>query len=179
MQCLCRLACGVIVLVRFACRHSAELQKETIEINKSLNALKECFRLRSQGTTYLPLRQNLLTRLLKSALVDEDSLAAVIATVSPAAADTEHSHNTLRHACQVCLDNVCGLVLADWMLRGSYSTCACLFPSRLQMDGQPAPFGGKDVGAKMSFASNKQVCEFVIDAAVFLSCHLLLLGLHD
>lgn len=33
----------------------------------------------------------------------------------------------------------------------------CLSFVFLQMDGQPAPFGGKDVGAKMSFASHKQV----------------------
>lgn len=50
---------------------------------------------------YMPLRQHLLTRLLKRALTDTESQAAVIATLSPAAADTEHSHNTLRHACQV------------------------------------------------------------------------------
>jgi len=36
---------------------------------------------------------------LKASFVDPDAQTLVLATVSPAAKDTEHSLNTLRHAC--------------------------------------------------------------------------------
>ena len=40
-----------------------------------------------------------LTKVLKQSFTDADSHCLVLATVSPAAKDTEHSLNTLRHAC--------------------------------------------------------------------------------
>jgi hypothetical protein len=92
--------------------HNAERRKECIEINVSLSALKECIRKRAmrlrakaEGRTrdakrvHMPFRRSVLTRILRDALVDERGGTAVIATVSPSASDTEHSHNTLQHAC--------------------------------------------------------------------------------
>ena len=40
-----------------------------------------------------------LTQLLKSSFTDVKASTLVLATASPAAKDTEHSLNTLRHAC--------------------------------------------------------------------------------
>ena len=40
-----------------------------------------------------------LTQLLKSSFTDVHAATLVLATASPAAKDTEHSLNTLRHAC--------------------------------------------------------------------------------
>jgi hypothetical protein len=88
--------------------HSAERRKEGAGINASLMALKECIRMRtgaageeksgvSQGAHHY--RKSKLTMALKQSLNAPGSRTVVIATVSPASKDTEHSLNTLRHAC--------------------------------------------------------------------------------
>ena len=40
-----------------------------------------------------------LTKLLKPSFTGKESQTLVLATVSPAAKDTEHTVNTMRHAC--------------------------------------------------------------------------------
>ncbi|OQR90755.1 kinesin-like protein [Achlya hypogyna] len=95
--------------------HTADRRKETIEINSSHMALKQC--VRALGTEdvsgYVPYRASTLTRLLKDSLWSKNARAAVIATISPIAtgasvlptsfqliveADTEHTLHTLQYA---------------------------------------------------------------------------------
>jgi len=44
-------------------------------------------------------RKSTLTKMLKASFFLKSAKTVVIATVSPASKDTEHSLNTLRHAC--------------------------------------------------------------------------------
>jgi hypothetical protein len=65
-------------------------------------ALKECIRARSMGTSQQNqhvFRKSKLTLALKNSFFLPTARTIVIATVSPASKDTEHSLNTLRHAC--------------------------------------------------------------------------------
>jgi kinesin family protein 2/24 len=78
--------------------HGTARRKECAQINSSLASLKECVRLKAAGDKFVPFRKSKLTHMLKAAFT-ERSATVVIATVSPAAKDTEQSLNTLRHAC--------------------------------------------------------------------------------
>ena len=85
--------------------HSAERRQESQEINASLYALKECFRLQSQRRSrpkqhvHVPYRNNNLTRALSECFTRSDAQMAVICTLSPSAKDTEHSIATLKTGC--------------------------------------------------------------------------------
>ncbi|CAM9346469.1 unnamed protein product, partial [Ectocarpus fasciculatus] len=80
--------------------HGAERRKEGAMINASLMALKECVRARASGKNFShQYRKNKLTMALKSSFMNPSAQTVIIATVSPASKDTEHSLNTLRHAC--------------------------------------------------------------------------------
>eukprot|EP00933_Yihiella_yeosuensis_P041076 TRINITY_DN35514_c0_g1_i1.p1 TRINITY_DN35514_c0_g1~~TRINITY_DN35514_c0_g1_i1.p1 ORF type:complete len:934 (+),score=210.71 TRINITY_DN35514_c0_g1_i1:61-2862(+) len=80
--------------------HNAERRKEGAKINASLAALKDCVRAAAAGAKFVAFRQNRLTQLLRGCFVSGDRhQTVVIATVSPSSKDTEHSLNTLRHAC--------------------------------------------------------------------------------
>ena len=80
--------------------HSADRRKETANINASLMALKDCLRSRSSGNNMsFNYRKSTLTKMLKASFFMKSAKTVVIATVSPASKDTEHSLNTLRHAC--------------------------------------------------------------------------------
>lgn len=80
--------------------HNAERQKEGAKINASLAALKECVRATAAGAKFVPYRRNRLTQLLRGCFSGlEAHPTVIIATVSPSSKDTEHSLNTLRHAC--------------------------------------------------------------------------------
>lgn len=80
--------------------HNAERRKEGAKINASLAALKDCIRAASRGSKFVNFRQNRLTQMLRSCFSRLDGhQTVVIATVSPSSKDTEHSMNTLRHAC--------------------------------------------------------------------------------
>lgn len=80
--------------------HSADRRKEGANINASLMALKECVRARAAGKNLShQYRKSKLTMCLKSAFSFPSARTVIIATVSPASKDTEHSLNTLRHAC--------------------------------------------------------------------------------
>lgn len=80
--------------------HTKARQQEGAEINASLHALKEC--IRAQGKAWAPYRNSPLTRVLQESLAPtgsrECAKLAVIATVSPAATDIEHSISTLQVA---------------------------------------------------------------------------------
>lgn len=82
--------------------HGKERRKETSHINASLMALKECIRAKAMGTSQSHqhvFRKSKLTMALKNSFNLPHARTIVIATVSPASKDTEHSLNTLRHAC--------------------------------------------------------------------------------
>eukprot|EP01051_Picozoa_sp_SAG22_P012422 SAG22_NODE_1291_length_4852_cov_3.176310_2_plen_589_part_00 len=80
--------------------HGADRRKEGAQINASLMALKDCIRERVQQIDKsFSYRKAKLTMLLKPQLSDPTARVVVIATVSPSSKDTEHSLNTLRHAC--------------------------------------------------------------------------------
>lgn len=83
--------------------HDAARRKEGAQINSSLAALKECVRCKATpkvggNAPFLPYRKSKLTHLLR-ACFEEGNPTVVIATVSPSSKDTEHSLNTIRHAC--------------------------------------------------------------------------------
>jgi kinesin family protein 2/24 len=84
--------------------HDAARRKEGAQINSSLAALKECVRCKARGKansaagSFLPYRKSKLTHLLRACFEDSNP-TVVIATVSPSSKDTEHSLNTIRHAC--------------------------------------------------------------------------------
>ena len=80
--------------------HDAQRRKEGAQINSSLMALKEILRARvkNKDPSFL-YRKSKLTQLLKTSFCVPEARTVVIATVSPSSKDTEHSLNTLRHAC--------------------------------------------------------------------------------
>jgi flavin-binding protein dodecin len=80
--------------------HGKERRKETASINSSLMCLKECIRARAIGQTLShQFRRNKLTMALKGSFFLSTARTIVIACISPSSKDTEHSINTLRHAC--------------------------------------------------------------------------------
>ena len=82
-------------------KHDAKRAKESAAINASLMALKESVRALARGEEWTTLAggRHPLTQLLRASFTTAGSSALVVATVSPASKDTEHSLNTLRHAC--------------------------------------------------------------------------------
>ena len=80
--------------------HSAERRKECAAINSSLMALKEIIRAKTEKRSLSHYyRKSKLTMALKDSFELPDARTVMIATVSPASKDTEHSLSTLRHAC--------------------------------------------------------------------------------
>lgn len=104
---------GVLTLVDLAgsehridsMHHTAQRRKEGAEINASLMALKAVVHARaassSNNTSDMDhlYRLSKLTMALKNSFKLPGAKTTVVATVSPASKDTEHSLNTLRHAC--------------------------------------------------------------------------------
>jgi hypothetical protein len=99
---------GVLTLVDLAgsehridsMHHTEQRRKEGSQINASLMALKTILSAKGRGKAIQHVyRRSKLTMCLKSSFVMHGARTAVIATISPAAKDTEHSLNTLRHAC--------------------------------------------------------------------------------
>lgn len=77
--------------------HDAQSRKDAAEINSTIFALKECFRvMRSAKGQQPPYRESLLTRVLSDSFSSEEAMIVAIGTVSPSATDTEHSIGTLR-----------------------------------------------------------------------------------
>ena len=73
---------------------------EGAQINKSLLALKECIRALSMKGSHTPFRASKLTQVLKDSFTGA-SRAVMIATISPADNNAEHTCNTLRYADRV------------------------------------------------------------------------------
>ena len=82
--------------------HDPEQLKESIAINASLMALKECIRARSSDKR-IPYRSSKLTMILKEVLCPSDrkTQSIMIATVAPTIADCSHSLQTFRYACSL------------------------------------------------------------------------------
>ena len=100
--------------------HSKDRRNETSKINSSLSALKFCLNAistynnsssdsstaadanadngKSSNDISHHFRKSKLTMVLKSSLLEPTANTVIIATVSPASKDTDHSLNTLRHA---------------------------------------------------------------------------------
>lgn len=79
--------------------HTAERRREGANINSSLLALKECVRSRAEGqNASFHYRKSKLTMALKFCFFQQTAKTVILACVSPASKDTEHSINTLRHA---------------------------------------------------------------------------------
>jgi len=80
---------------------TAQQHRESAGINKSLMALKDCFRARAAEQrgekVRQPFRASRLTQVLKECFVEDTHRTVVIATVSPTATDVIHTVNTLRH----------------------------------------------------------------------------------
>jgi len=79
-------------------QHDAQQQKEAAEINATIFALKECFRVMRapKGGQQPPYRSSLLTRVLSDSFGNQDARVVAIGTVSPSASDTEHCLSTVR-----------------------------------------------------------------------------------
>lgn len=99
---------GVLTLVDLAgsehridsMHHTKQRRKEGAQINASLAALKSIVLARAAGKDANHIyRKSKLTMVLKSSFMLPGAQTVVIATASPSSKDTEHSLNTLRHAC--------------------------------------------------------------------------------
>eukprot|EP00419_Tripos_fusus_P004351 CAMPEP_0172687600 /NCGR_PEP_ID=MMETSP1074-20121228/21796_1 /TAXON_ID=2916 /ORGANISM="Ceratium fusus, Strain PA161109" /LENGTH=742 /DNA_ID=CAMNT_0013507077 /DNA_START=109 /DNA_END=2337 /DNA_ORIENTATION=- len=78
-------------------KHDLQSRKDAAEINSTIFALKECFRvMRSPKGQSPPYRESILTRVLSDSFSSDKALIVAIGTVSPSATDTEHSIGTLR-----------------------------------------------------------------------------------
>ena len=75
-------------------------KQESAEINKSLLALKECFRALDERKKHVPFRGSKLTEVLREAFQGK-SRTVMIATVCPTQAHIEHTLHTLRYAYMV------------------------------------------------------------------------------
>ncbi|RHY34736.1 hypothetical protein DYB32_000708 [Aphanomyces invadans] len=76
--------------------HNRQRRMESSEINKSLLALKECFR-----GAHIPFRASKLTQVLKDSFVNTKARTVMIAAVSPCVSSADHTINTLRYADRV------------------------------------------------------------------------------
>ncbi|KAH7479480.1 hypothetical protein PRIC1_008975 [Phytophthora ramorum] len=83
--------------------HNRQRRLESAEINRSLLALKECFRALDSGGrgTHIPFRASKLTQVLKDSFVNAKAKTVMIAAVSPCASSSDHTINTLRYADRV------------------------------------------------------------------------------
>eukprot|EP01063_Lacrimia_lanifica_P008393 TRINITY_DN1543_c0_g2_i3.p1 TRINITY_DN1543_c0_g2~~TRINITY_DN1543_c0_g2_i3.p1 ORF type:complete len:487 (+),score=176.38 TRINITY_DN1543_c0_g2_i3:1-1461(+) len=77
-----------------------QTRMEGAEINKSLLALKECIRALGMGKSHIPFRGSILTEVLRTSFTGK-SRTAMIANISPASTNCEHTLNTLRYTDRV------------------------------------------------------------------------------
>ena len=74
---------------------------EGAAINRSLLALKECIRALGTQQRHIPFRGSKLTEVLRESFTSPLCTTAMIACVSPASSNCEHTLNTLRYAARV------------------------------------------------------------------------------
>ena len=112
-------------------RHDAAQRREGAEINASLYALKQCLRARNRAAAaatagdragaaaawqphvHVPYRSSSLTRLLAEPLTDGGAALAVVGTLSPAAADAEHSLATLAAVAELASSSAAAASFAE------------------------------------------------------------------
>ena len=94
--------------------HDKDLVKQTKEINKSLMALKDCFRTRAQSvinedmSLHIPYRNSKLTLLLKDAfelMSNKHCKTVIFANVAPSLCDMAMTKNTLRFITPIKIGN--------------------------------------------------------------------------
>lgn len=78
-----------------------QTRMEGAEINKSLLALKECIRAMDKRKDHTPFRGSKLTQVLKASFLGKKCRTVMIANISPAASNVEHTLNTLRYSDRV------------------------------------------------------------------------------
>lgn len=78
-----------------------QTRMEGAEINKSLLALKECIRAMDLGKDHTPFRGSKLTQVLKASFMRRNCRTVMIANISPASSNVEHTLNTLRYSDRV------------------------------------------------------------------------------
>lgn len=78
-----------------------QTRMEGAEINKSLLALKECIRAMDQRKDHTPFRGSKLTQVLKASFMSKNCRTVMIANISPASSNVEHTLNTLRYSDRV------------------------------------------------------------------------------
>ncbi|PXF49466.1 Kinesin-like protein KIF2C [Gracilariopsis chorda] len=78
-----------------------QTRMEGAEINKSLLALKECIRAMDKRKDHTPFRGSKLTQVLKASFVGKSCKTVMIANISPASCNVEHTLNTLRYSDRV------------------------------------------------------------------------------
>lgn len=78
-----------------------QTRMEGAEINKSLLALKECIRAMDQKKDHTPFRGSKLTQVLKASFMGKKCSTVMIANISPASSNVEHTLNTLRYSDRV------------------------------------------------------------------------------
>ncbi|CDF34798.1 Kinesin-like [Chondrus crispus] len=78
-----------------------QTRMEGAEINKSLLALKECIRAMDQKKDHTPFRGSKLTQVLKASFMGKNCSTVMIANISPASSNVEHTLNTLRYSDRV------------------------------------------------------------------------------
>ncbi|KAI0563159.1 Kinesin [Gracilaria domingensis] len=78
-----------------------QTRMEGAEINKSLLALKECIRAMDKKKDHTPFRGSKLTQVLKASFIGKNCKTVMIANISPASANVEHTLNTLRYSDRV------------------------------------------------------------------------------
>jgi hypothetical protein len=81
--------------------NSKQTRMEGAEINTSLLALKEVIRSLEKKNGFTPFRGSKLTQVLKDSFVGENTRTCMVACVSPAYSNCEHTLNTLRYADRV------------------------------------------------------------------------------
>lgn len=70
-------------------------------INKSLLALKECIRAIDSGSTHVPFRDSILTKVLREYLVPAEAFTLMMVHVTPASSTIEPAINSLHYASMV------------------------------------------------------------------------------
>lgn len=78
-----------------------QTRMEGAEINKSLLALKECIRAMDKRKDHTPFRGSKLTQVLKASFMGKNCRTVMIANISPASCNVEHTLNTLRYSDRV------------------------------------------------------------------------------
>ena len=78
-----------------------QTRMEGAEINKSLLALKECIRAMDLKKDHTPFRGSKLTQVLKASFMGKNCSTVMIANISPASSNVEHTLNTLRYSDRV------------------------------------------------------------------------------